>query len=97
MTTFKLEPPAEILPKIEKRLYTKPPTNRQKDKYSIVALYNFLSIDNTFGKKPESTGKLKDFTLEKIDAKTYPQVMDSYSLHYFIIRKGRVLEETPEF
>jgi hypothetical protein len=25
------------------------------------------------------------------DPKSYPQVMDSYSLHHFIIRKGRTL------
>ncbi len=28
---------------------------------------------------------------------TYPEVLDAYSLHQFIIRKGRTLEETPEF
>lgn len=60
------------MPKIEKKLYTKPPSDRRQktNNYSIGALYNFLSIDTTFKKKPETSNK--EFTLEKIDAKTYP-------------------------
>lgn len=35
--------------------------------------------------------------LEKFDPKNYAEVMDTYSQHKFMIRKGRTLEETPEF
>ncbi len=41
--------------------------------------------------------QLKSINLEKPDPKTYPEETDTYSLHYFIIRKGKTLEETPEF
>lgn len=30
-------------------------------------------------------------------ARSYNELMDVYSLHQFIIRKGKVLDETPEF
>lgn len=33
----------------------------------------------------------------KYDPKSYPEILDTYSLHHFIIRKGKTLEETPEF
>ena len=33
----------------------------------------------------------------KYDPKSYPEILDTYSLHHFIIRKGQVLEETPEY
>lgn len=34
---------------------------------------------------------------EKAKAKPYEEVLDAYSLHQFMIRKGRTLAETPEF
>ena len=30
-------------------------------------------------------------------ARSYNELMDIYSLHQFIIRKGKVLDQTPEF
>lgn len=30
-------------------------------------------------------------------ARSYNELMDVYSLHQFIIRKGKVLDQTPEF
>jgi IQ domain-containing protein H len=33
----------------------------------------------------------------KYDPKSYPEILDTYSLHHFIIRKGKTLEETPEY
>lgn len=44
--------------------------------------------------------KIKDFedlNFKKTNILTYPEVLDTYSLHQFMIRKGRTLEETPEF
>lgn len=31
------------------------------------------------------------------DARDYNELMDEYSLHNIIIRKGKCLDETPEF
>ena len=48
----------------------------------------------------EKFDKLKDFdelNFKKTSILTYPEVLDAYSLHLFIIRKGRTLNETPEF
>lgn len=48
----------------------------------------------------EKFDKLKDFeelNFKKTSILTYPEVLDTYSLHLFIIRKGRTLIETPEF
>jgi hypothetical protein len=38
-----------------------------------------------------------DLTLDSSNPKSYPEVLDTYSLHHFIIRKGKALEDTPEF
>jgi len=34
---------------------------------------------------------------EGLAAKDYKEVLDEYSSHEFMIRKGRVLDQTPEF
>ena len=38
-----------------------------------------------------------DFKLESVKPKGYEEVVDRYSLHQFIIRRGKTLEDTPEF
>ncbi|EAS06221.3 IQ calmodulin-binding motif protein (macronuclear) [Tetrahymena thermophila SB210] len=38
-----------------------------------------------------------ELTLKETQAKTYPEVLDAYSLHHLIVRKAKVLEETPEY
>ena len=35
--------------------------------------------------------------LEEPEAKEYAEVMDVYSLHYFMVRKGKTIRESPEF
>lgn len=35
--------------------------------------------------------------LKETQAKSYPEVLDTYSLHHLIVRKGKVVEETPEY
>ena len=50
--------------------------------------------------KTRFSDKILDFderALKKPLILSYPEVLDTYSLHQFIIRKGRTLEETPEF
>eukprot|EP00002_Diphylleia_rotans_P032497 TRINITY_DN6832_c0_g3_i2.p1 TRINITY_DN6832_c0_g3~~TRINITY_DN6832_c0_g3_i2.p1 ORF type:complete len:1023 (+),score=225.37 TRINITY_DN6832_c0_g3_i2:269-3070(+) len=43
----------------------------------------------------ESIGDMPKF--EPIDPRSYHELMDTYSLHQFIIRKGKCLDTTPEF
>ena len=33
----------------------------------------------------------------EVDARDYAELMDEYSLHQLIVRKGKMLEEAPEF
>lgn len=50
--------------------------------------------------KSRFSEKIKDFedlNFKKTNILSYPEVLDTYSLHQFMIRKGRTLEETPEF
>lgn len=35
--------------------------------------------------------------LKEGTVKSYPEVLDAYSLHHILVRKGKVVEETPEF
>ena len=35
--------------------------------------------------------------LEDPEIKKYKEVMDVYSLHYFLVRKGKTIKESPEF
>lgn len=34
---------------------------------------------------------------KKLDARGYDKVMDEHALHVFMIRKGKIIQETPEF
>jgi hypothetical protein len=38
-----------------------------------------------------------NLAVDKVAAKEYEEVVDAYSLHQFIIRRGKVLADTPEF
>lgn len=52
------------------------------------------------GNKIKFYDKMKDYedlNFKKTNILSYPEVLDTYSLHQFIIRKGRTLSETPEF
>ncbi|KRX03040.1 hypothetical protein PPERSA_08115 [Pseudocohnilembus persalinus] len=55
------------------------------------------SNNNESNKFNQSQQSQNSFQLSKAQAKNYPQVMDQYSLHHFIIRKGKILDDTPEF
>jgi len=35
--------------------------------------------------------------LKDPEVKKYKEVMDVYSLHYFMVRKGKTIKESPEF
>lgn len=35
--------------------------------------------------------------MQKVEQKSYSDVVDSYSVYHFYIRKGEVLSDTPEF
>ena len=63
-------------------------------------------MDDNTGLNQESnrmeTNKVKEQNVfitdnEGLAAKDYKEVLDEYSSHEFMIRKGRVLDQTPEF
>ena len=56
---------------------------------------NQLKVTNTRFYHQKDTEESVD--LEDPTALKYTEVMDVYSLHYFLIRRGRTLHETPEF
>ncbi|EGR31111.1 IQ calmodulin-binding motif family protein, putative, partial [Ichthyophthirius multifiliis] len=94
---FKLEQP-DFLPSIQstqqiKQLQIQSNINNISKQKMNSDLNSFM-ID-TFPKT--SSQQQKEINLDIQDPKTYPQVLDTYSLHHFIIRKGKTLEETPEF
>ena len=60
---------------------------------------NVISTEKSV-QKTKFSEKIKDFddlNFKKTNILSYPEVLDTYSLHQFIIRKGRTLHETPEF
>ena len=52
------------------------------------------SLNNTMDKVKDDEFKIN---LQDTKAKAYDEVLDIYSLHQFIIRRGKTLIETPEF
>ena len=48
------------------------------------------------GKESAPLEELKEGD-DKLNARAYNELMDAYSLHQFIIRKGKTIETTPEF
>jgi len=47
--------------------------------------------------KADQTGSPSAPKLSMPDARDYNELMDVYSLHQLIIRKGKILDQTPEF
>ena len=94
----------DLKPVPEKKI-TQEPSFFQRSKEKKVAdktLKLSVSIEENQNQSRGFVGKklnteTEDLKLDKTNPKAYPEVVDAYSLHRFIIRKGKTLEETPEF
>lgn len=56
-----------------------------------------LSISFDQNGSPKTEQQVSIDTREELDERGYNQLLDEFSSHFFIIRKGRALSETPEF
>ncbi|KAL4463088.1 hypothetical protein ABPG74_007089 [Tetrahymena malaccensis] len=110
LQTYKLEPVESSLPQINQNQKAQSLFNKTSEKKlkTVNVQSNSLGLNVNSQFMLEGTGQQKskeildstpneELNLVSLDPKTYPEVLDQYSLHHFIIRKGRTLEETPEF
>lgn len=77
-------------------------SNRGGPQNQMLALPAPIPDDSRFQPQPNNTLSLTIEDPNKYDAtqaaaRTYNELMDVFSLHQFIIRKGKVLDQTPEF
>eukprot|EP00742_Colponemidia_sp_Colp-10_P007009 GILJ01007522.1.p1 GENE.GILJ01007522.1~~GILJ01007522.1.p1 ORF type:complete len:1129 (-),score=134.43 GILJ01007522.1:199-3585(-) len=69
----------------------------QMDNVQIPPGQQLLAITNGFGSLPIVTEKADAEEPLDVKSRTYNELLDTYSLHQFIIRKGKTLDSTPEF
>lgn len=101
LQNYKILPPEkhhqQSLPQIV--LKKGPSTVQFSEKKIVLSSHrsNDRDILSQFENSKAQQSRLFDFPKEMTNPKTYSEVLDEFSLHHFYIRKGKVIDESPEF